>query len=434
MKDKWALASTPPMGWTSYDCFGGKASEADVKANVDYQAEHMLKYGWEYVVIDIAWYAEYASPRPAYPIKYLNMDEYGRVIPSPSLYPSSIDGKGFKPLADYIHSKGQKLGIHIMRGIPRAAVEKNLPIFGTNYHAADIADTSSTCPWWEWMWGIDASKPGAQEYYDSIMKLYAEWGVDFIKADDTSFPCREEGGCYADDIRMISTAIDNCGRDMVLSLSPGPAPLADVEIIKKYAHTWRLSADLWDRWSDVYKNFEYCEQWNEHRSIGHWPDLDMIPIGKLEIYPGEDFPDHIERMTRLTHDEQLTMMTLWYFFRSLLMVGANLPENDEWTLSLLNNEEVIHIVHNSHSTRQLYRVDDHVAWAAADDDGNTFLALFNLTEETAEMGATLEQMGLKGTYKLRDLWQRQDLGTVDSAVSAEIPPHGVKLFKLSPMG
>ena len=420
------------MGWTSYDCFGGRAREEDIKANTDYQAEHLLKHGWEYVVIDIAWYAEYSAPRPAYAIERLNMDGYGRVIPSPTLYPSSAGGQGFKPLADYIHGKGQKLGIHIMRGIPRAAVEKNTPILGSAARAADIADRSSTCPWWEHTYGIDASKPGSQDYYDSIIKLYAEWGVDFIKADDMSFACRENRPCYADDIRMVSNAIDRCGRDMVLSLSPGPTSLADAEIVKRYAHCWRLSADLWDEWPHIYKNFEYCDQWNEHRGGGRWPDLDMIPIGKLEIFPGEDLPGHVERWTRLTRDEQLTMMTLWYIFRSLLMVGANLPELDAWTLSLLNNEEVLAIVRNSHSNRQLYRIDDHVAWTAADDAGNHYLALFNLTEEAAKMQATLGQMGLKGSCMLRDLWQRTDVGAVNSVVSAEVPPHGVKLFGLRP--
>ena len=281
------------------------------------------------------------------------------------------------------------------------------------------------------MFGIDASKPGAQEYYDSLMKLYAGWGVDFIKADDMSFPCYENKPCYADDIRMVSEAIDNCGRDMVLSLSPGPTSLADAEIVKKYARCWRLSADLWDEWPHIYRNFEYSAQWNEHRGNGRWLDLDMIPIGKLGIFPGEDRPDHVERWTRLTRDEQLTMMTLWYFFRSLLMVGANLPENDEWTLSLLNNDEVMAIVKNSHSNRQLYRIDDKVAWTADDDAGNHYLALFNLRDETANIQATLEQMGINGSFLLRNLWERKDLGTVDAVVAAEVHPHGAKLFRLT---
>lgn len=418
------------MGWTSYDCFGGKARESDVKANVDYQAEHLLRYGWEYIIIDIAWYAEYSASRPAYPIKYLNLDEYGRPIPSPTLHPSSVNGAGFKPLADYIHGKGQKLGIHVMRGISRQAMERNLPIFGSTYRAADIADRSVICPWWEHTWGIDPSKPGAQHYYDSIIKLYAEWGVDFIKADDMSFPCYENQGCYADDIRMISEAIDKCGRDMVPSLSPGPTSLADAEIVKKYAHCRRQSADLWDEWPHIYRNFEYAAQWNEHRGNDRWLDLDMIPIGKLEIFPGEDLPGHDERLTRLTRDEQRTLMTLWYIVRSHPNIGANMPELDDWTLSLLNNEEILALPLRSHSNRQLYRKDEKVAWVAADDEGNNYLALFNLTEMPSEMSASLAEMGLAGQCQLRDLWRRQDLGIVDSAVTAEVPGHGVRLFGL----
>ena len=112
------------------------------------------------------------------------MDEYGRLMPAVNRFPSSANGAGFKPLADYVHSKGLKFGIHIMRGIPRQAVERNLPIRGTSYHAADVADKDNGCRWNPDMWGVDTTKPGSQVYYDSIADLYASWGVDFIKADD----------------------------------------------------------------------------------------------------------------------------------------------------------------------------------------------------------------------------------------------------------
>ena len=134
------LAPTPPMGWNSYDAYCGDVTEQEVKANTDFMAAHMARLGWNYVVIDYYWYFSYPLPdRPHDQWEY-NLDEYGRLIPAPNRFPSAAHGQGFRPLADYIHSKGLKFGIHIMRGIPRAAVERNLPILGTSAHAADVVE------------------------------------------------------------------------------------------------------------------------------------------------------------------------------------------------------------------------------------------------------------------------------------------------------
>lgn len=175
------LAPTPPMGWNSYDSYGGDVDEQQVKANARYLADHLALYGWKYIVVDYYWY--YPDGRvkgvPA-------MDAYGRLLPATNRFPSAAGGKGFKPLADYVHSLGLKFGIHIMRGIPRAAVEENLPVFGTTAHAQDIANVLNTCSWSDAMYGVDVSKPAGQAYYNSLARLYADWGVDFIKADDMS--------------------------------------------------------------------------------------------------------------------------------------------------------------------------------------------------------------------------------------------------------
>lgn len=418
------IAATPPMGWNSYDAFGGRVTEEHVKANADYVAKYMNKCGWEYVVIDIAWYAEYSAPMPAYDIASLNIDEYGRVIPSPTLFPSSTNGRGFKPLADYIHAKGLKFGIHIMRGIPRVAVKQNTPVLGSKAKAADIANTKGICWWWEHTYGVDATKDGAQAYYDSIIKLYADWGVDFIKADDTSRPY------HKGEIDMINAAIRKCSRPIVLSLSPGPTKLASADQVTEDANMWRLSADLWDRWGDIYKSFDYAEQWNPHRSPGHWPDLDMLPLGKLEVLPAEDGP---ERWSRLTHDEQITTMTLWVIFRSPLMVGGDMPQNDEWTKSLLTNAEVLDITQRSLNNRQLYRTKTRAAWVADGPKGVHYLALFNMGIRATTPLVALSQMGLTGRFAVRDLWARQDLGEVGSAVSSRVPSHGARLLKLTPV-
>ena len=178
------IAQTPPMGWNSWDCYGAAVDEPTVRQNAAYMAEHLQEFGWEYVVVDIQWYQPTATSHAYEPFAELTMDEYGRLQPAPGRFPSSAGGKGFKPLADYVHSLGLKFGIHIMRGVPRLAVHRALPVKGTNVTCRDIAHANSICAWNTDMYGVDADRDGAQAYYDAIFELYASWGVDYVKVDD----------------------------------------------------------------------------------------------------------------------------------------------------------------------------------------------------------------------------------------------------------
>ena len=218
------LAPTPPMGWNSWDAYGTTVRESEVKANADFMAANLARFGWQYVVVDIQWYATSPKTHGYIPGGAVAMVRYGRFIPAPNRFPTSANGTGFKALADYVHSGGLKLGVHIMRGIPRKAVEENLPIEGSPYHAADVANKQDICHWkgMEDTYGVDMSKPGGQAYYDSIARLYASWGLDFIKADDMSQPFHEA------EIHGLSLALRKTGRPIVLSLSPGPAPLISI--------------------------------------------------------------------------------------------------------------------------------------------------------------------------------------------------------------
>ena len=268
------LAQTPPMGWNSYDCFGVSVREDEVIRNADYMAQHLRPLGWEYIVID----GEWAEPHPIntvhdQPTSNLNMDDYGRLIPALNRFPSSADDKGFKPLADYLHKKGLKFGIHIMRGIPRQAVTINAPILHTTYCAQDIADTTRTCAWNPDMYGIDVSHEGGQAYYDSLLQLYASWEVDFIKADDMISPY------HAVEVEALALAVQRCGRPIVLSLSPGDhLSLEWADHLKRHSHLWRISSDFWDRWDDLHAQFERCRQWISHAGPGHWIDADMLRL------------------------------------------------------------------------------------------------------------------------------------------------------------
>jgi len=301
----------------------------------------------------------------------LSIDAYGRFLPAVERFPSSANGKGFKPLADYIHSKGLKFGIHIMRGVPVVAVKRNLPILGTKLTAANIYSEELQCKWLKDMYTIVHDKEGAQAYYNSLFQLYASWGVDFVKVDDLSRPY------HTGEVEMIRKAIDLTGRKILLSTSPGETPIASAPHVQQHANMWRTVDDFWDKWDDLKDHFKVFAKWNQYRVPGGWPDGDMLPLGHIGIRAerGND------RMTKFTKDEQYTLMTLWSIFRSPLMFGGDLPTSDSFTLALITNKEVLQVLKNSSNNKELFNNDDQIGWIADAGAGDKYLALFNNTDK-----------------------------------------------------
>ena len=408
-----------PMGWNSWICFGTSVNETEVKANADFMAKKLKQYGWEYVVIDAGWYApgmvgldDYLDPHPEQLI-----DEWGRLIVDAEKYPSAGTGDGFKALADYIHSLGLKFGIHIMRGIPIQAYEADTPIKGTTHTAREIAITDSRCDWYYGFMHIDMNKPGAKEYYDSIFELYASWGVDFVKADDLLSP-----EYAAADIEAIHNAALNCGRNITLSLSPGPAPVEMASHLAANSTMWRISEDFWDNWDSLKEQFNLASRWNGHSVTGHWADLDMLPVGPMARRAMRGEP----RMSNFTNEEQRTMLSLWAIFSSPLMVGCNLPEIDEFTLSLLTNKEVIELDQTEKVSTELVHSDSLVVWKSKAEHGKVWYAVFNLSDEELDG----YELALPGDAKsARELWKGETMALDEGKLLLSIPPHGVALLK-----
>jgi len=419
------LAPTPPMGWNSWDSYGTTVREDEVKANADYMAAHLAKFGWQYIIVDIEWYAPDTHPHGYIPGGAVTIDEFGRFVPAPNRFPSSADGQGFAALAAYVHSKGLKFGFHIMRGIPREAVEKNLPIEGTTFHAADIADKINVCHWkgMEDTYGVDMSKPGAQAYYDSEAELWASWGADYIKADDMNTPAR------AAEILAVHEAIKKTGRPIVLSISPGGAIPEYGDFLAAASQMWRISSDFWDNWPALKRQFEITHRWEGYSRPGDWPDADMLPLGRIGIRAenGDD------RMSQFTHDEQQTLITLWSIFRSPLMFGGDLPSNDAFTLALLTNPEVLAIDQNSSGAHQSYHQGDTIAWTADAPGGSAkYVAVFNVGDAPESAELNLSDVGISAKHaKVRDLWAQSDLGKQDR-IKVSLPPHASVLYKIEP--
>lgn len=418
----WAL--TPPMGWNSWDCFGPTVTEAEVKANADYMAKYLKKYGWEYVVVDIRWYVSndkshgYNETNPEF-----NIDKYGRFIPAVNRFPSAVGGKGFKPLGDYLHRKGLKFGIHILRGIPKVAVEKGLPVKGSHVTTKDIYSTKELCKWIGDMYTVDATKEGAQAYYNSLFELYASWGVDFVKVDDLSRPY------HGDEIEMIRKAIDRCGRKIVLSTSPGETPIDDAAHIQQHANMWRVIDDFWDDWRPLKEHFEIFDRWNKWRIDGAWPDGDMLPLGHMAIRAERGDA----RMTRFSKDEQYTLMTLWCIFRSPLMFGGNLPDNDAFTLSLLTNKDVLDVLNKSSNNKPFVNDEKYAVWMA-DQTGTKakYVAVFNKADTDTSLPIDLKEMGILSPVTIKDLWSGKILGNFTSPFMITINRHGARLFQVIP--
>jgi alpha-galactosidase len=418
------VAATPPMGWNSWDCFGTSVTEAEAKANADYMAENLKQHGWRYIVVDIQW----SEPNPrAHGYRAdaeLAMDEFGRLIPAPNRFPSSAGGRGFRPLADYVHGLGLQFGIHIMRGIPRRAVKADLPVFGSKTRASAIANQFSVCPWNSDMYGVDMTRPHAQDYYDSIIKLYAGWGVDYIKADDIARPAHRE------EIAALHRAIVKTGRPIVLSLSPGPAMVKDAEFLQQNVNVWRISDDFWDEWRLLRLNFILMSIWSAYGRPGAWPDADMLPLGHIGLRAerGED------RRTRFTRDEQRTLMSLWSIAQSPLMFGGHLPDNDDFTLSLITNDEVLAVNQRGARGRAFAEGGASVVWTAdAVGSGAKYLAVFNVgDQQPIDIRLEWRSLGLPARCVLRDLWGKKDLGIIENGYSFRVSPHASGLYKLAP--
>ncbi len=413
-----------PMGWNSWDCYGAAVTEKEVRQNAEFMATNLKKYGWEYIVVDIQWYEPGATNHEYRPFADLCMDEYGRLLPAPNRFPSAADGKGFAPLADYVHSLGLKFGIHIMRGIPRQAVHRNCPVLGTDKTARDAARFNSICVWNPDMYGAKANDAG-QAYYDSIFQLYAQWGVDYIKCDDI---CRELPH-EEEELLMISRALENCGRGMILSLSPGPALLEKAELYKQVANMWRITDDFWDDWKLLYAMFERAEKWSIHAGAGHYPDADMLPIGPIR----QDYDKN--NRTAFTEDEQITMMTLWSIMRSPLIIGGEMTGFDEFTMNLITNERILRMHRNSRNARQVFRRcsggNEFVVWTAGDCEGGAYIAVFNAGSESGQIAFSMEELELNGQdHNATELWSGESAEFRES-ISAEVPAHGAKVFYIA---
>ena len=424
------LAATPPMGWNSWDGYGLTVDEEQFRANAEVLAG-LKSYGWNYAVIDEGWYLR--NPLAQVDQFQFVWDSNGRLIPATERFPSAAKDAGFKPLADRVHGLGLKFGIHIIRGIPRGVLKENLPVADSRFRASDVADPNDTCPWNADNYGV-RDTPAGQAYYDSVIRQYARWGVDFLKVD-----CIADHPYKGAEIRMIAKAIRKSGRPIVLSLSPGPTNLSHAAEVAEYSQMWRIADDIWDGWAfpgqrfpnGLLSAFDNLAKWARYAKPGNWPDADMLPWGSLTPHPGWGRP----RESRLKQDEVRTQFTLWAVARSPLILGGNLTKLDEFTRSVIQNRDVIAVNQSAVASEEAAGAAGDAArfrvWTARSGGAKPvrYVAVFNLQEDALSTDIPWPGEATGQEHAAFDIWNRREIGAA-RMLHAELPAHGCGLFRM----
>lgn len=442
-----SLTKTPPMGWNSFDSYGVYLHEKAAMDNLEAFAEKLKPYGYEYFVIDAGWFGEFELQEGTLyskeiHAKNLNINEYGLLQPSMTYFPN-----GFKGIIDRCHELGLKFGLHLMRGIPKQAVHKNLPIKGTSYRAKDIADTINVCNWCPQNYGIDMSKPGAQEFYNSLIDQMAEWGVDFLKYDDI-VP-------YPDEVQAVVNAIRQCGRPIVLSLSPGGTVHKDALDIYSQANMLRVTKDIWDDQEGIDRCFDAWKTWQCVDTDGLWIDMDMIPFGQLQLMApkpaelvGNESKKEIKAMaaagklksdalfsgkgwtrwSELTHDQMRTFITLRAMAASPLMVGGDLVSMDDFSLSLITNNDIIMCNQNGEMGRQVADYGQIEIWKT---DSRSFdggwIGIFNRGKSHDSLKLNIDDIGLDNAceYEMFNVFDKNRV----TNLTFSVPSQGVVFIR-----
>ena len=407
----------PPMGWSSWsstwNAVGQKLTDAYVKAQADVLAARLKDAGYVYVNLDDGWSQGF--------------DEHGRAKADERKFPG-----GIAPLAAYVHAKGLKLGIYLTPGLRVAAWEANGTVAGTTIPLREIADATvqgNTQGKGDGRaYRIDYTRPGAKEYIQGYADLVASWGVDYIKMD---FVGPGGGNVKADtreDIRQWHEALRRTGRPIWLELS-NKLSIDEIATWKAASNGWRIENDVeayaregrpaLTRWSKVAVRFTDAPRWAEFAGPGGWNDLDSLELGNGD---GDG----------LTPDERRTTMTLWSISCSPLILGSDLRSLDDGDAALLTNPEVLAVNQAGRVATPLSQREPQQVWRVKNPDGSITVALFNLGGAEAEVAFTAAELGLDGSFGVRDLWRHSDLGRFKARYAATLAPHACQLLRATP--
>ncbi|BBN14401.1 alpha-galactosidase [Marchantia polymorpha subsp. ruderalis] len=453
------LAASPPRGWNSYDSFSWLVTEQEFLANAEYVAQNLLERGYEYVVVDFLWYRKNETGASVHGGTDI-IDQWGRLQPDPTRWPSSKGGLGFSLVAERVHSLGLKFGIHVMRGISLAAVQANTSILGTeNARAQNIARLDDSCKWMpESFVGVNTSIYEGRAFIRSLYEQYASWGVDFVKHD-----CVFGTDLELEEVKTVSEILADLARPVLYSLSPGIGTSTDLaHQVGQYVNAYRVTGDTWDRWNQVRNHFDTARDFASSGLTGasglrgySWPDFDMLPLGWLTDPDANQGP---HRTCDLSETEQRTLMTLWAIAKSPLFYGGDLRNMNNFTLSLITNSIMLEVNAKSRNNMEVnvqypssaarrmkasttnVDSDDKRVWAACGDSGQVYLAVFNLGRREKTLAIPIDQIiqalrqrDPQSLWKCSgtEAWTNESVEIEHGVLSIEVPSHGSYLYSLS---
>lgn len=417
------LSQKPVLGWSSWSFIRKHPTAAKIKAQAFALKKYGLeKIGYKYINLDDFWYVCSSKQGP-------DVGPYGRWVTDPSKFPAQKGINGIKVVADYIHSLGLKFGIYVTPGISMQAVKKNTPIKGTFYTADQIAEPSVkennyNCGG---MVGINFKKPGAQEFINSWVDMFAKWGIDFIKLDGIT-------NKNVADIKAWSRAIQQSGRPMILDVTQGSFTKAIALTLMKYANQWEFAPDIeaygiekdgnsypLTSWDHVENRFNYVAEWQPFAGPTGYNDYDAIEIGN-----GNN--------DGLTPDESKTQLSLWALGSSPLILGVDLTHlNQEELQKYLKNTAVLAVDQDEIAAKRIVNTTSHQVFAKMEPNGDVIVGLFNIGSKSDKISIQVATLGFpenKKGYSLDNLWTGKIEKIDGTTIIATVPPHGVVLYRI----
>ncbi|MDN3016888.1 alpha-galactosidase [Paenibacillus sp. BSR1-1] len=400
------LAQRPFMGWSSWSSIRKKPTEENIKAAAYIMAAKFKSHGYEYVNLDDYYQLDWTT----------TVDKYGRWVVDPKKFPN-----GMKAVGDYIHKKGLKFGLYVTLGIPKGAIDQNTPIEGTPFHAKDIVDLSmgqKVSFNFDNMYSIDYSKPGAQEYINSWARLFASYGVDYLKIDGV----RNQD---IPDIEAWATALEKTERPIHVELSNN-LDIHHISTWQQLSNGWRTDHDVEaygtptnTNWKKVSRRFSDVANWQPHAGPGGWNDLDSLNVANGS-------------KDGLTEDEKRSYISLWAIAASHFVIGNDLTKLDNYGISLLTNDEIIGVNQSGIPGKRLFKTDDSQVFYQKLQDGSYNIGLFNTGTLTQKVTVNWSDLGIQGPAIVHDMWSHQDLGSEDSGFTARLATHDSRMIHVVP--
>jgi len=386
------LSLTPPMGWNSWNIYATKVTQELLLANAKAMVSSgLINHGWSYMNIDDVWQGERGG-------------EFHAIQPNPVTFPD------IKKASDEIHAMGLKIGIYSTPWVEsyghHVGGSANNPEGIFVKATENIPRNKKMMPY----------AIGTYQFGDSDVKQWAVWGIDYLKYDWSPIELPET--------KKMFDALRASGRDVVFSLS-NSTPFASIGELSKVSNTWRTGGDIRDSWKSLSSRLFSQDKWAPYASNGHWNDPDMMVVGVVGW--GKDY-----HPTNLTPDEQYTHMSAWCLMSVPLLLGCDLTKLDEFTLSLLTNDEVIAVNQDALGKQAtvISRQGDAGVMAKDLEDGSKAVGLFNPGEGSKQVVLNWDDLKIKGKYIVRDLWRQKDLGTFDGEFKADVNQHGVVMVSL----